>query len=376
MADAMDELELRLCLGRAPGLTAPQLRSALERLGSPTIAPLIGLPRSQLQALGLSAAVSAALACPDRTRITADREWLERERSRVIGADSAAYPPLLSQLADAPAVLYVRGDAAALSSPQLAMVGSRSPTASGRRTAQEFAAFLAQAGLTITSGLALGIDAASHEGALRGGGRTVAVLGSGLRHIYPAEHLALAERISQRGALVSEFPPDTPPLKANFPRRNRLISGLALGTLVVEATRRSGSLITARLALEQGREVLAIPGSIHNPLAAGCHELIKSGAKLVERGQDVLDEIQFHPSDQALTTSGGRVAPVGSNQRALDKEYEILLDALGFEPSSIDSLVERSGLASQAVASMLLILELEGAVGLQPDGRYVRLPVG
>jgi DNA processing protein len=402
----VDELELQLCLGRAPGLTAQRLRVALERLGAGGAGPavpagpagtagtagtaatagpaatselsepaaLIGLPRSQLEALGLSPAASAALAVPDAARIAADRAAVERERITVIGAGSPAYPPLLAQIADAPAVLYVRGDPAALAAPQLAMVGSRSPTASGRRTAQAFAAFLAQAGLTITSGLAVGIDAASHEGALRGGGHTVAVLGSGLMHIYPPEHLALAERIGDRGALLSEFPPDTPPLRENFPRRNRLISGLALGTLVVEATRRSGSLITARQAADQGREVFAIPGSIHNPLAAGCHDLIKSGAKLVERGQDVLDEIRFQSVPQGLTAARKEPPRAAQTQRMLDKEYKILLDALGFEPGSIDSLVERSGLASQAVASMLLILELEGAVGLQPDGRYVRLP--
>ncbi len=378
----MDALELQLCLGRAPGLTAQQLQAALERLGAGTRASagepasLVGLPRSQLQALGLSPAASVALASPDARRIAADRAWVEREHISVISPGSAAYPPLLAQIPDAPALLYVRGEAAALRAPQLAMIGSRSPSASGRQTAQAFSAFLAQAGLTITSGLAVGIDAASHEGALRGGGHTVAVLGSGLREIYPPEHVGLAERISARGALLSEFPPDTPPLRANFPRRNRLISGLALGTLVVEATRRSGSLITAQHALEQGREVFAIPGSIHNPLAAGCHALIKSGAKLVERGQDVLDEIGFQSPSQPLTALQ-EVAPApASAQRTLDKEYKILLDALGFEPGSIDLLVERSGLASQAVASMLLILELEGAVELQPDGRYVRLPAG
>jgi DNA processing protein len=201
----------------------------------------------------------------------------------------------------------------------------------------------------------------------------VAVLGCGLDQIYPREHAGLAARISACGAVVSEFPPGTPPLRPNFPRRNRLISGLSLGTLVVEATRRSGSLITARLAAEQGREVFAIPGSIHNPLATGCHALIRNGAKLVERGQDVLDEIGIHRPQQTLTAPREAAAPTAMDRRLLDKEYKILLDALGFEPSSIDSLVERSGLPSQAIASMLLILELEGAVGLQPDGRYVRL---
>ncbi len=394
----MDPLDLQLAIGRA-SVTARNLRTALERLlpgegelTSLALESLIGQPRKRLESIGLSAAASAALEAPDRPRIARDRAWVERAQVRLIDALSDEYPPLLVEVAAAPAVLYVRGEAAVLRMPQLAMVGSRSPTASGRQTAQEFAAFLAQAGLTITSGLALGIDAASHEGALRAGGRTVAVLGSGLDQLYPPENVALAARIAAQGAVLSEYPPGTPPLRAHFPRRNRLISGLTLGTLVVEATRRSGSLITARLAGEQGREVFAIPGSIHNPLAGGCHQLIKNGAKLVETGQDVLDEFgmapprgeapsrdtalsrSFYTPRQALTASPEASEPVGGQAPKLDKDYKILLDALGFEPSSIDSLVDRTGIASPAVASMLLILELEGTVGLQSDGRYMRLP--
>jgi DNA processing protein len=249
------------------------------------------------------------------------------------------------------------------------MVGSRNPTQPGQRTARAFAGFLSAAGLTITSGLALGIDAASHEGALAADGLTIAVLGTGIDNIYPRQHRALAARIAARGALVSEYPPGCPPLKANFPRRNRIISALCLGTLVVEAARHSGSLITARLAAEQGREVFAVPGSIHNPLARGCHALIRNGAKLVESADDILSELKFSARKQCLI-GGMRGRGAASS---LDKDHKILLDALGFEPASLDTLVERTGLPSQSVASMLLFLELEDVVGLHSGGRYLRL---
>ncbi len=288
----------------------------------------------------------------------------------LIGCDSERFPPLLAQIASAPVALYVRGDAGVLSSMQLAIVGSRNPTAPGARTARDFAAFLARAGLTITSGLAIGIDAAAHAGALAGNGRTIAVFGSGLDQVYPPENAGLADRIvAQGGALLTEFPPGTAPLRGNFPRRNRLISGLSLGTLVVEAARHSGSLITARLAGTQGREVFAIPGSIHNPLARGCHQLLREGAKLVETAADVLSELKIPFTKQDLTEPGGD-APAAA---VLDKEYEILLDALGYEPQSIDTLVERTTLPSPHLASMLLILELEGRVALHAGGRYARV---
>ena len=290
--------------------------------------------------------------------------------ARIMLCTDPDYPPLLRQISGPPAVLYVLGSIAALASAQLAMVGSRSPTPGGRATARAFAAWFARAGLTVTSGLALGIDAASHEGALAGGGLTVAVCGTGLDRVYPDEHAALAARIAQSGALVSEFPPRTPPLRAHFPRRNRIISGLSLGTLVVEAARKSGSLITARLAAESGREVFAIPGSIHSPVSRGCHQLIKQGAKLVEEAADVLSELRITISKQQLTgTSLEREQPA-----ELDKEYEMLLDALGFEPTTIDVLVARTHLPGESVASMLLILELEGRVAALPGGRYGRIP--
>jgi len=377
----MDALDCALALGRAPGLTAAHLRTALQLLRSQRPAPtadaalgaLIGLPPRRLLALQLPEAAAAALALPATEQLAADRAWALRENITPLHALDARYPALLGQIADAPALLYVRGDPQALTAPQLAMVGSRRPTAGAARTARQFAAYLAQAGLVITSGLAVGIDAASHAGALDAGGRSIAVLGSGLDAIYPPEHAGLAARIAAHGALVSEFPPGTPPRRGNFPRRNRLISALSLGTLVVEAARHSGSLITARLAAEQGREVFAVPGSIHNPLVRGCHALIRGGATLVEGAEDVLQELQIPLPKQQLTESPEAPREASGAGALLDNDYKILLDALGHEPAGVDLLVERSGLPSPSVASMLLILELEGHVELQADGRYMRL---
>jgi DNA processing protein len=268
----------------------------------------------------------------------------------------------------APPVLFVRGEPAHLADPQLAIVGSRNPTAGGRDTARAFAGALARAGLTITSGLALGIDAACHAGALDVGGTTLAVCGHGPDQVYPREHAALAARIAAAGALVSEFAPGTPPHRSHFPQRNRIIAGLTLGTLVIEAARESGSLITARCAGDAGREVFAIPGSIHNPLAKGCHALIRQGAKLVEDVSDIWSELPNLQLEQTLTAAQPGAAPAPR----LDKAHEILLDALAFEPVSIDALIDRTGLTSESVASMLLILELGGHVESQAGGRYSR----
>ena len=360
----------RVCaiLARAPRLTAEHVRSIVAVLDD--LEELLGPGRRQLAAIEMPPAARSALMSPDTAAIESDLEWIEASGVRLIACTSPDYPPLLAQTRDAPPVLFVFGDASLLASPQLAMVGSRSPTASGRATAREFAAYFARAGLTITSGLAFGIDAASHEGALLAGGKTIAVCGTGLDQVYPREHTALAARIREHGALVSEFPPRTPPLRANFPRRNRIISGLSLGTLVVEAARDSGSLVTAKYAGEQGREVFAIPGSIHNPLSRGCHRLIRDGAKLVEEASDVLAELRISFETQSLAQPPA--AP--PEQPPLDKEYEMLLDALGFEPASIDVLVERTGLPGESIASMLLILELQGRVAPHPGGRYGRVP--
>ncbi len=365
-------------LGRAEGLCTVRLCAALARTapgtcGIETLDTLIGLPVWRLEALGVPPAASRCLHAPDGALIAADRRWALRERIALVDALGASYPPLLREVARAPALLYVRGTAAVLQQAQLAIVGARRPSAPARDTALCFAHELAQAGLAITSGMALGIDAAGHEGALAGGGRTVAVFGSGLDRIYPPGHRGLAGRIAAHGALVSEFPPGSAPRREHFPRRNRLISGLSLGTLVIEAARDSGSLITAQHALEQGREVFAVPGSIHNPLTRGCHALIRDGATLVESVQDVLDGIWnlFHKQQPGVPATGS--APAAPAPGRLDKEQKILLDALGFDPASVDTLVERTGLPSPSVAASLVNLQLQGAVGVQPGGRYVRL---
>ena len=363
----MEISRARAVLARIPALDAGRLHDLLAAAGGE---PDRALGARATQRVKLPAAALEFLARPDEAAIDADLAWLAASGVRIVLADDPEYPPLLRQVAGAPAALYVQGSVAALSSAQLAIVGSRSPTPAGRATAREFASWFAREGLTVTSGLAVGIDAASHEGALAGGGETIAVYATGLDRVYPAEHAALAQRIRARGALVSEFPPRTSPLRGHFPRRNRLIAGLSLGTLVVEAARHSGSLITARLAVEAGREVFAIPGSIHSPLSRGCHQLIKSGAKLVEEAADVLSELNFSVRKEAVTPP----QPEPPKGRELDKEYEMLLDALGFEPATIDVLVARTHLPGESVASMLLILELEGRVAALPGGRYGRLP--
>jgi DNA processing protein len=262
-----------------------------------------------------------------------------------------------------------------LSAPQLAMVGSRNPSVEGRRNAEEFAEYLTKCGLVITSGMALGIDAASHRGALKAGGGTVAVWGTGLDRPYPPRNRDLAEEIAAKGVVISEFPPGTPPLPMHFPRRNRIISGLAVGTLVVEAASQSGSLITARLASEQGREVFAIPGSIHNPMARGCHRLLREGAKLVQAGSDILEELAplLGLEFPVVATDSGAVQTTADAAPPEDPEYKLLLNSLDFAPTSVDALVERTGLTPDVVSSMLLMLELQGQVEASPGGRYSRV---
>ena len=310
----------------------------------------------------------------DRAGIERDLRWLAEPGRTLVSANDPRYPAQLATVPGMPAALFVDGDPAHLSRPQVAIVGSRAATAAGRETAFDFAARLAAHGFAITSGLASGIDAAAHRGALAAGGITIAVCGTGLDRVYPAEHRQLAAEIAASGALVSEFPTGTPPVAHNFPRRNRLMSGLARGVLVVEAASRSGSLITARLAGDQGREVMAVPGSIHNALARGCHRLIKDGAALIETIDDVLAALGVsglagtiipapETSDDAKITNG-----------ALDSDEEMLLNALGFEPAGLDRLVERTGMAARTVISKLQLLELEGRVESLAGGRFSRKP--
>lgn len=359
-------------LARA-GLTHEPLHRALALAGSEH--ELRRIPAAELLALGWTESAASALRSPDRSRLDADLVLLARHRIQLLVCTAPAFPHRLRELRDAPAVLYVRGDPAALAEPQLAVVGSRNPTPAGRRTAFQFARHLAARGLSITSGLAHGIDTAAHEGALAADlAPTVAVCGTGLDTVYPAENQELATRIAEHGALISEFPPESPALRSHFPQRNRLISGLAMGVLVVEAARRSGSLITARHAADQGREVFAIPGSIHSPLSGGCHQLIRAGAKLVESADDILSELPIFHNKQSFAEPLRQAEPGSQAPPRLDKEYEILLDALGFEPTSVDLLASRTGLPSESVASMLLILELEGHIQPHSGGRYGRVP--
>ncbi|MHB8622478.1 MAG: DNA-processing protein DprA [Sulfuricaulis sp.] len=280
-----------LTLQRLPGVGSDTLHDLLEHFGS--VENIFSASRGQLEKSHavMRAAIDAILSGPDEAALKPSLDWLAEPQHHLIVWSDPDYPPLLREIPDPPAMLYVLGDRRLLARPQLAIVGSRNPTPIGRDNARAFATSLAGAGLVITSGLALGVDGAAHRGALEAGGKTIALAGTGLDRVYPPPHRDLAHDISRHGALVSEFPLATPPRPENFPRRNRLISGLSLGTLVVEAALQGGSLITARLASEQGREVFAIPGSIHSPQSRGCHALIRQGAKLVETAQDILEEL-------------------------------------------------------------------------------------
>ena len=286
--------------------------------------------------------------------------WLEDPGNHIVTLADSDYPQALLNIPDPPLLLYVKGRLDLLNRSALAIVGSRSATPQGMHNAEAFAKSLSDAGLCIISGLAHGIDASAHRGALRGPGSSIAIVGTGLDKVYPAANRDLAHALAQQGTLVSEFPLGTPPLAANFTRRNRLISGMSLGCLVVEASLQSGSLITARLALEQGREVFAIPGSIHAPQSKGCHALLKQGAKLVETAQDILEELgrQLVVTAQAASSGGSTSA---------------LLDRLGHDPVDVDTLCERSGLTIAELSAMLLTLELEGRISALPGGLYQRI---
>lgn len=380
MTQAGDEREAWLTLIRAPGLGARIVRQVLDSEGCARDA-LLRLRRAPASESGIADATRAALLDPDRNAIDSDRHWLDQPGQHLLTLLDADYPALLRDTARPPLALFVRGDPGLLWQPQLAIVGSRNPTAGGRDNALAFATALARSGVVITSGLAGGVDSAAHEGALRGG-RTIAVVGTGPDVVYPAGNAALAERIAGSGAIVSEFAPGTPPRPEHFPRRNRLIAGLSLGTLVVEAALRSGSLITARLATEAGREVFALPGSIHNPMARGCHRLIRDGARLVETAGEILEELKpmaarlaqrlrdTLAADAAVQDTAGDAG--NSAGRLADPDYQRLWDALGHDPQPVDALAERTGLTVADISSMLLIMELDGLITVGANGRYGR----
>lgn len=368
--DDPSRLDAWLALVRAPRLGPATLRKLLAASAGDDPASLVGRSTAQLRAWGADERTARALSSPDRQLLDNDRRWLSSGADRhLIPLDDARLPALLREIADPPIALFALGDPDLLAVPQIAMVGSRNPTSGGRRTARDFARDLAGAGLGITSGLAEGIDTASHEGALAAEGMTIAVMGTGLDSVYPAANLELARRISREGLLISEMPPDTPPRPGHFPRRNRIIAGLSLGVVVVEAAEKSGSLITARLAADYGREVFAIPGSIHNPMARGCHRLIRQGAKLVETSMDILEELG--PLLKECVHSPAPASP--ETEPPLDGDYQKLLEAMGYDPVSIDALVGACGLTPDEVSSMLLILELSGHVSPVPGGLYARI---
>jgi len=390
--DVDDDFAAWFRLLETPGLGRETARRLLAACGSPQA--VLATPVATLRELLGRALADALQQLPPHfhARLAAARLWLQGGADRhLLTLGHPAWPALLLQTADPPLLLYVQGDLTCLAMPAVAVVGSRHPSAQGSDNAHKFAADLAQAGWVVVSGMAQGIDAAAHEGAMKAGGRTVAVVGTGLDITYPPRHRALAQRIAAQGALVSEYAPGTPPLPEHFPQRNRLIAGLTRGTLVVEAALRSGSLITARLANEAGREVWAIPGSIHAPQSHGCHALIKQGAMLVESTQDVLNELHSPGLRQAVLplqamgrsaaragartgaeTGAGTGAETSAHAAASPTSDDTLLTALGEDPVTLDALLARTGESAATLSARLLELELAGQVARLPGGLYQR----
>jgi DNA processing protein len=380
----VDTLELQawLRLTLSPGIGNGGARKLLAAFGSAQAVFAQSAPA--LRQLGTDKLVNAIQNEPPTlaAQLQTTLDWLQAGGDRRVAVlGDAAYPTALLDIEDPPLMLYMLGTQANRAQAaiktiavNLAIVGSRNPTPQGESNARQFAKVFGSAGLCVVSGLALGIDGAAHDGAMLGGGETIAVVGTGLDRVYPKKHLALAHRIAQQGMLISEFPLGTPPLTANFPKRNRIISGLSRGTLVVEAALQSGSLITARLASEQGKEVFAIPGSIHSPQSRGCHALIKQGAKLVELAQDVLEELNLPAA--GLTRPGAPQPEAGVDSETAPPTDDPLIAALGFDAVSLDALQARTGLDTGALQAQLLELELGGQVARLPGGLFQRLAVG
>jgi DNA processing protein len=381
-----EELSGWLRLHLTPGVGNLTARKLLTAFGLPEQI----FEQSELALTQVVSASQAAAVCAEppgwQALLETTWNWLEAEpdQRRVLTLGDVSFPQSLLQLEDPPLLLYAMGQPQAWENKllasgarhSLAMVGSRNPTPQGLGNARQFAKALAEGGLTIVSGMALGVDGAAHEGALEGAAphqmATIAVVGTGLDRVYPKEHRDLAHRIAQRGLLISEYGLGTPPTATNFPRRNRILAGLSCGTLVVEAALKSGSLITARLALEQGKDVFAIPGSIHAPQSRGCHALIKQGAKLVESAQDVLEELAWPQTSAGAIDSGADYA-IAARLECTFPEENTLLQALGFEPTGLDALLARTGLDTPTLQGQLMQLELEGSVMRLPGGLFQRL---
>jgi DNA processing protein len=341
-----------------------------------SIDDLVSASPAELTTAGFNETIAAGISHPDEKQLELCHRWLAGADRHIVNIFEDEYPPLLREIADPPVLLFVQGNAGVLTLPQFAIVGSRNATAGGCETATRFAAHLSANGFCITSGLATGIDAAAHRGALHENRPTVAVFATGLDQVYPARHANLAMAIAANGALVSEFPPGTPPRREQFPKRNRIISGMSVGTLVVEAGLRSGALITAKTAADQGREVFAIPGSIHSPTARGCHQLIRSGAKLVETAGDIIEELPGLLGEMSQSVKQNKQARDAPPRPESDPDYQRLLELMGWDPTSVDTLVKRSGLTPEEVSSMLLILELDGRVEPLAGGTYTQREEG
>ena len=351
------ELASWIALLQVPGLGNESLRRLLQTFSSPS--RVFSAPLHALKQVVKPAVAKAIAQGIDKATLAPVAEWLNDPRNCIVTLADSDYPQALLNIPDPPLLLYVKGRRELLNLPALAVVGSRNATPQGLSNSESFAQASGKAGLCIVSGMAYGIDAAAHRGGLSERGSSIAIVGTGLDKVYPAANRKLAHQLAEEGALVSEFPLGTPPLAANFPRRNRIISGMSLGCLVVEASLQSGSLITARMALEQGREVFAIPGSIHAPQARGCHYLIKQGAKLVECAQDILEEL-------------GYFVP-GSRAHSDSKIDHPLFEYLSYDPTDLDSLILRSGLTINTLSAILLQLELDGRVAVLPGGLYQRI---
>jgi DNA processing protein len=363
----------------APSVGGVSLIKVLEALGSASA--VAAASARDLTRLGLSEAAATAISKPDEARIESDLKWLSQPNHHLLCWDDESYPALLKRISGPPAALFIDGDPGCLWQPQIAVIGSRNPTAGGLDHARDFATTLARQGMAITSGLASGIDTAAHSAALDAGALTIAVNGTGLDRVYPNSSKAVASRIRLQGAMISELPLGSPPLRQHFPSRNRIISGLSLAVLVVEAGLNSGTLITARKAAEQGREVFALPGSLHNPMAKGCHRLIREGARLVETTADIMQELgpvaaelQMEIRQRLEIPDDADESPTSRNTDLLDDaDYSNLWNVLSYDPKPADVIIEQSGLSAREVSSMLLMMELKGLVKKYDNGRYLRV---
>ena len=356
-----------VALNQTPGLGNAAFCQLLTKLGSPEA--IYSASINQLREVVDDEIARKIKQGADIDAIAPTLDWLQKDNAHVVTLADSTYPQQLLEISNPPAVLYAIGHLHWLNHPNIAIVGSRSATPQGEKNAEEFATSLCNYGLCVVSGMALGIDGAAHRGALKANGATIAVVGTGLDIVYPARHRDLAHKIAERGLIISEFPLGTPSKAQNFPRRNRLISGLSIGCLVVEANIDSGSLITARLATEQGRDVFAIPGSIHSPVAKGCHQLIKQGAKLVESTQDILEEIKNLLPVISPTGLMGELVPDATTS----PESNTVLALMGFDAINFDVLQQRTALTTEALSAMLMMLELEGKITVLAGNQYQRL---